>query len=174
MFTGRGRSQALTFLGWLTLGIVACGRQDVTEPSVDSHFRGPALNVLSNEYCPVEVPPEDCRAMSQAQREDMWWDLELGVQWWDQDCATAGRQMQDFVLNGDMRVYTDFDNMVTVGWWGRFTDTGHEVIGINSGLWGQGWQGQRLNTGIHEGVHKWRRGGGETEAGHFADYCINW
>lgn len=75
---------------------------------------------------------------------------------------------------GDMRVYPDFDDMVTVGWWGRFDETGHEVIGINQGSYNHGWQGQRLHTGIHEGWHKSRAGGGETEAGHFADYCVNW
>lgn len=81
--------------------------------------------------------------------------------------------MQNFINSGDARKYNDFDNMVTRGAWVLYRDGRHR-ISWSRGLWGQGWQTERLVTTLHEGIHETRPSWTDAAAESFGQNCINW
>jgi hypothetical protein len=117
------------------------------------------------------VPPEDCDPATQQERTDLWWDLQIGIRWDIEDCASIGYAMQDFVLTGDVRVYPDPNHNLDWGEWQ--IRGGFEQISFNHDVFTQGWASERLPTAIHEGYHHWTYGGSELYAYGFEAACVN-
>lgn len=80
---------------------------------------------------------------------DLYYDLDSGVKWYIPACASVGDYLQDFVLNGNVYKYDDFDNMVTRG----AANWNPLHMDLNAALYGQGWASERVKTLLHEGYH---------------------
>lgn len=109
----------------------------------------------------------------------MYWDIQFGIKWYDSDCATVGKFMLDFVMNGDMRKWPN----ARYEWWnGDYMPPGFfkpPRISLNDRLYTQGWATERLRTTMHEGFHHRGMAQGiyrdETQAAAaFEDRYVNW
>jgi hypothetical protein len=163
-------------VGWIIAATsafaLACREGDLAGPDIAAARSRPAYTIGDGSAdCPDGVPPEDCVPVTQQQRTDLWWDLQIGIRWEIEDCANIGYQMQDFVLTGDVRVYPDPTHTLDWGQWQ--IRGGFEQISFNADVFTQGWSHERLPTAIHEGYHHWAGGGSEWYAYGFEAGCVN-
>lgn len=156
--------------GLLAVAVAGCATQDSLGPPP---LASPSFNVGSGAAdCPEEVPAEDCVELTQSERQGLWWDIEHGVQWWNEDCVQLGEYMQDFALTGDMRKWPDSLFPDWLGLWQVMEDQHHQ-ISINDVLYGQGWESERILTLIHEAYHSMHSSDDEYAAESWAQTCVN-
>lgn len=98
--------------------------------------------------CPPDVAPADCQPLSQTERQTLWWDVQQGIKWWDENCAAIGTKIQDQITTGDMRKFPSAS--AWYGYWREQANSGSQVSIRSDRL---GWYDTRLNTMLHEGVH---------------------
>lgn len=83
-----------TLLSWMIAAATifvatACRDDDLSGPGTAASGSRPTFTIGDGSYdCPVEVPPEDCDPATQQERTDLWWDLQIGIRWDIEDCAS--------------------------------------------------------------------------------------
>ena len=133
-------------------------------------------NEESGEDCPPNVPPELCKPLTQAERDQMYWEVLMNVRWDVEQCTRVGERALDWVLYGDMRKYPYMSSYFT-GNWTKYTN-GVERIGIREDQLVT--YADRMENIMHEVTHSFW-GVGDASHG-YALYspqwseqnCINW
>ena len=82
---------------------MSCSRREVLAPRFVSP--PPFRTAVEEEACPDDVAPEDCRAATEAERYDLWWDIQVSVKWYLESCAAIGYAMQEMASTGVIKVY---------------------------------------------------------------------
>lgn len=163
-------SRVLLLVGLASIITSACDTPSFTsvEPPSDPGSRAVLYDDMD---CPPQVYTWQCEPLNQQERDDLYWDLMQGIRWEEPGCSAVGFHIIDFIQYGDVRKFQDFDNVVTTGYWQKFSD-GSERISFNSRI--MGWRSERTATALHEGWHSHSRGGDESGAYSFENQCINW
>jgi hypothetical protein len=168
-------THAVVVAAVLVAGMTACGGGDgPTSPPSRAVPGVPHLEVFYGDgACPWYIAEEDCMPLNETERENMIWDLQRGIQWWDPDCAAVGNHMVDFMRYGDVKRYPN--DGVSAGVWQLFT-TGEQRISFNDVIVWQGWSStaDRVRAMIHEGWHSYTMSDDEDGAYTFEDGCIDW
>jgi hypothetical protein len=156
----------------LTVAVtVGCGVTNPVAPTDRSFPSAPNLTSSDDIGDGGNCPPDAtaCDTVTTAERQDLYWDLQNAVKWWDQDCARIGQHMQDTVLNADIRKFPPIAARPGVtGNWEAVGPAGREQISYRSDLWQSGWFSERVLTSIHEGTHSyWGTGLNHT-------YALGW
>jgi hypothetical protein len=153
---------------------LACSDRDTPVPTAPPAFGAPHATVLEDTDCPPDVRPEDCRPATQIERDDLFWDIKIGIKWYDTACASVGYDLLDFAKYGDVRIYPDSAGR-PLGTFVRYLPSGSRRISINANMWQQGWaSGARARTFMHEGHHDFFDSDDTTSSPEdFAYYCVN-
>lgn len=156
---------------------VACDGLEPAGPNGAGAITRPGFEVGTGETnCPEEVPEADCIPLTWQERQTLWWDLDVGIKWYEPACFDVGEQLQDFVLTGDVRKWPEGKAGTTIGFWELVGVNPVDQISFDEKLFRQGWMSERTLTAIHEGFHLHRQGGSEfgpDGARYFASFCIN-
>lgn len=171
--------------GLLALGISACDAPSALAPR---HTSGPLAPNFDEDAgdgstdCPPGVPAWDCVPLTQAERTEIWWDVQQGVKWYIGICASIGSHLQDFVATGDVRKYNRPTFGGPVGFYQEIApSTGVRQISYDL-IYHQGWNSERTRTFLHEGTHSFRNMGSQIDSwdplgpGAFwvENNCFNW
>jgi hypothetical protein len=54
--------------------------------------------------------------MDPGQRQNLWFDIQNGIKWYTQECASIGYAAQDFANSGDLRTWNDPSSPWTAFW----------------------------------------------------------
>ena len=142
-------------------------------------------DIGDGDACPSIVPPEDCVPLTQAERQQLWWDIQNGIKWWNGPCGNLGAHLQDFVTYRDIRKYAinrNFWPSWAVGFWDpQDRYTGAPQISFDW-AYHQGWPSEAVKTLMHEATHSYRGMGSLAHSydpvgpGTYwvEDQCINW
>lgn len=166
---------------WLALTTVvaigACSSFEATAPLPVPDQ--PQLSTeIGEEECPQDVPPEDCRDVTPAERAQLLNDVDEGIKWWDPNCAAVGYAMRDYVMWGKVTRHVGGNT------WGvtRISQNPYvrvKAISFRDTLFTVGmYLTLRRQTVVHEGFHYFNlhstpMGGDESSALNFEYYCVN-
>ena len=159
--------QAVVFAGWIVLAVAACDGRSPLAPARESFPTAASLDDDvgdGSQACPPGISLVDCEFLTQQERQELWWDIQNGVKWFNSTCAAIGARAQDFVLYGDIRKYDGTQIRISnpnfaVGYWQlHFYMTGLPQISYDR-VYTQGWTSERTRIIMHEATHDYRQMG---------------
>lgn len=155
------RSSAFSLTSAALLGALAACRSEPVGPSEHSllqtrpHYDD-YTSETGGEECPPNVPLSECQPITQAERDQIYWDILFGVHWNNEECNRVGQRALDMAQYGDIRKYPMMSSYY-LGYWRRQSELGTERIAFRADRLLT--YGDRMSTMTHESSHsRWNRG----------------